>query len=70
MVPRNGGPGRGDSLTQSSVGLNVYVVHGVTKVPLGQVFRGIYPFLIMVILCMVILFIFPEISLFIPSVMQ
>ena len=58
------------ALLSPPVGLNVYVVHGVTKVPLGQVFRGIYPFLIMVILCMVILFIFPEISLFIPSVMQ
>lgn len=58
------------ALLTPPVGMNVYVVHGVTKVPLGEVFRGIYPFLIMVILCMVILFIFPEITLFIPGMMK
>ena len=52
------------------VGLNVYVVHGVTKVPLEEVFRGIMPFFIIMIVCIAILIIFPQISLFIPNMMK
>jgi C4-dicarboxylate transporter DctM subunit len=48
------------------VGVNVYVVQGVTKVPLEEIFRGVYPFVIAMLVCVVILVIFPQIVLFIP----
>ena len=52
------------------VGMNSYVVHGVTKVPLHTVFRGIIPFVIAMCIAVIILFIFPQIATFLPGVMK
>jgi C4-dicarboxylate transporter DctM subunit len=52
------------------VGINVYVIKGVApEVPLEAIFKGIFPFLIAIIVCVVILLIFPQIALFLPSFM-
>ena len=57
------------------VGINVYVVYGVAKnvleqeVPLEKIFKGIFPFLIAVIIGVVILIMFPKIILFLPNLM-
>ncbi|THB80230.1 MAG: TRAP transporter large permease [Desulfobacteraceae bacterium] len=57
------------------VGINVYVVYGVaknvldTEVPLEAIFKGIFPFLIAVIVGVIILMIFPKIILFLPNLM-
>lgn len=52
------------------VGLNVYVIHGVAKdVPLFTIFRGVVPFLLMMIICIVLVIVFPQIALFLPSFM-
>ena len=51
------------------VGLSTYVVAGVTKVPLEDVFRGILPFVVVMLLCLVVLYAFPQISTFLPGVM-
>jgi len=57
------------------VGINVYVVYGVAKnvleqeIPLEKIFKGIFPFLIAVILGVIILMIFPIIILFLPNLM-
>jgi C4-dicarboxylate transporter DctM subunit len=53
------------------VGVNVYVVSGVAKdVPLEVIFRGILPLLGALIVCNIILIIFPQIALFLPSLMK
>jgi TRAP-type C4-dicarboxylate transport system permease large subunit len=52
------------------VGMNAYVVQGVTKVPLEEVFRGVTPFFLMMLFCLVLLYIFPQIVLFLPNVMS
>jgi C4-dicarboxylate transporter DctM subunit len=53
------------------VGVNVYVVYGVAKdVPLENIFRGVFPMLLALLLCNLILLIFPEIALFLPSLMR
>ena len=52
------------------VGLNAFVVHGVTHVPLGKIFRGTLPFAIIMLIGLVILTIFPQISLFLPGIMD
>ncbi len=52
------------------VGVNVYVIKGVARdVPLETIFRGIFPFLLAIIICAIILIIFPQIALFLPSLM-
>lgn len=52
------------------VGINVYVIKGVARdVPLETIFRGIFPFLVALIVCTIILIMFPEIALFLPGFM-
>jgi C4-dicarboxylate transporter, DctM subunit len=52
-------------------GITVYVVKGVVgnAVPLEDIFRGIWWFLAMEILTLIILIMVPEISLFLPNIM-
>jgi len=52
------------------VAINVFVVKNITKIPFGVIYRGVLPFLIALILCAAILFIFPQIALFLPSVLM
>ncbi len=49
------------------VGMNVYVLHGITKVPMSTIFRGIGPFLIADVIELAFLIAIPEISTFLPS---
>ncbi len=51
------------ALITPPVGMNSYVVHGVTRVPLEEVFRGILPFFLMMLACLGLLYIFPQITL-------
>lgn len=52
------------------VGLNCYVVAGTVKdVPLSTIFRGALPFVFALIVTLVIICIFPQIALFLPSVL-
>jgi tripartite ATP-independent transporter DctM subunit len=53
------------------VGLNVYVVHSVAPdISIHEIFRGIVPFLIMEFFVLIILIVFPQIILFLPSLMH
>jgi tripartite ATP-independent transporter DctM subunit len=49
------------------VAINVFVVRNLTRVPFGVIYSGVYPFLIGMILCAALLFIFPQLMLFLPS---
>ena len=51
------------------VGLNVYALAGVTGIPLDTIFRGVLPFVVAMIICVIIIAVFPQIALFIPSKM-
>ncbi len=52
------------------VGINVFALAGVAKeVPLGTVFKGILPFLAADILRVILVFFFPALALFLPSLM-
>ena len=49
------------------VGMNVYIVKGIAgNVPLEKIFRGIFPFLGALIICIAILIAFPQIATFLP----
>lgn len=50
------------------VAICVFVVKNITKTPMGVVYAGVYPFLISLILCMVLMFLFPQLVLYLPSV--
>lgn len=53
------------------VGMNVFVIAGMaTDVPTYSIFRGIIPFLIMDIVLVVILTVWPQIVLVLPSIMK
>ena len=45
------------------VGLNLFVVAGVSNASLGDAVRGVLPFLAVMILVMIVIIMFPEISL-------
>jgi tripartite ATP-independent transporter DctM subunit len=49
------------------MGLNVFVVASVTRVPVGEVFRGVWPFVLVELVLLVILIAFPAISLWLPG---
>ncbi|WP_010141849.1 TRAP transporter large permease [Oceanicola sp. S124] len=52
------------------VGLNVFVVRNVAEtVPLSTVFKGVTPFLLAMVLCLLLIILFPEIALVIPNSM-
>ncbi|MBW1799385.1 MAG: TRAP transporter large permease subunit, partial [Deltaproteobacteria bacterium] len=52
------------------VGMNVFVLSGVTDVPLRVIFRGVLPFFVAMVFCVIIITIFPQIALFIPGLMK
>lgn len=50
------------------VGINVYVVSGIAKdVPLEVIFKGAFPFVLGLTAYLVIMLLFPQIALFLPS---
>jgi len=49
------------------VAINVFVVKNITKVPFGIIYRGVYPFLISLVVCAILLFLFPSLALYLPT---
>jgi len=52
------------------VAINVFVVKNITKIPFGVIYSGVVPFLISYVICAAILFLFPQLTLFLPSVLM
>jgi TRAP-type C4-dicarboxylate transport system permease large subunit len=52
------------------VGVNVFIMKGVTDIPLYSIFRGVIPFMIADVVVLAILILFPQISLFLPELMM
>jgi C4-dicarboxylate transporter, DctM subunit len=50
------------------VAICVFVVKNITKIPMGTIYKGVAPFLISLILVWGLLFIFPQLALWLPSV--
>ncbi|SLM27690.1 DctM3 [Desulfamplus magnetovallimortis] len=51
------------------LGLNIFVISGVARVPMEIVFKGAFPFLTAILLVVVLVTIFPEIVLFLPGLL-
>ena len=52
------------------VGLNLFVIKGVANVPMGTVFRGAVPFVVADFIHLTLLISFPQITLFLPSLLM
>jgi C4-dicarboxylate transporter DctM subunit len=58
------------ALISPPVGMNVYVVTGITKVPMGQVFKGSMPFFGVMFVGIIIMWIFPQIIMYLPGLIS
>ena len=57
-------------LISPPVGLNVFIVKSVApKVPLSDIFRGVAPFWVAMLVTLIILIFVPQLSLFLPNTM-
>ena len=54
------------ALITPPVGLNLYVIQSVARTTLGEVSRGVVPFLALMLITVALLYIFPDIALYIP----
>jgi tripartite ATP-independent transporter DctM subunit len=52
------------------VGLNGYIVAGISRVPITTVFRGVMPYIYAIIIFTVIMIAFPQAATFLPSLMK
>lgn len=56
-------------LVTPPIGINVFTLSGITGIPTEQIFSSIAPMVAMMIICVIILTIFPGIVLFLPNMM-
>lgn len=49
------------------MGLNIFVVSGVTKVPSRKIFKAVWPFVAIELVVLGLLIVFPQLSLWLPS---
>jgi C4-dicarboxylate transporter DctM subunit len=52
------------------VAICVFVVKNITGVPFGVIYRGVLPFLLSLIGCAAILFLFPDVATFLPNMLM
>jgi tripartite ATP-independent transporter DctM subunit len=52
------------------VAMNVFVVKNITKVPFNTIYQGVYPFLISMVVCAALLFLFPQLATFLPNLLM
>jgi tripartite ATP-independent transporter DctM subunit len=58
------------SLITPPVGINVFIISGISKdVPMYTIFRGILPFWFAMLVCIILIVIFPQIALYLPLTM-
>jgi TRAP-type C4-dicarboxylate transport system permease large subunit len=52
------------------VAVNVFVVRNITKESFGVIYAGVTPFLLSLIFVTLLLFLFPQIALFLPTFLK
>lgn len=59
------------SLITPPVGINVFIISGISKeVPMYTIFRGVLPFWVAMLACIVLLVVFPQLALYLPQTMN
>ena len=54
------------ALITPPVGLNLYVIQAVSRAKMGEVARGVWPFLLLMLLTVVLIYLVPDIALYLP----
>lgn len=54
-------------LATPPIGMNVFVLSTITHVPMEKMFKGTWPFILAIVACLVLLVLFPQIALYLPS---
>ena len=49
------------------VGMTVYTMAGIVKMPVHKIFKGVLPYLLVDVIILILMIIFPEIATFIPD---
>jgi C4-dicarboxylate transporter, DctM subunit len=52
------------------VAICVFIVKQITKIPMGIIYQGVYPFLISLVVGAILLFIFPQIATWLPATLM
>jgi C4-dicarboxylate transporter DctM subunit len=52
------------------VAICVFVVKNITKESMSLIYSGVYPFLISMIVCMIVLFVFPDLVTYLPGALM
>jgi TRAP-type C4-dicarboxylate transport system permease large subunit len=53
------------------VGFNLFVIHGISGGrPMGEIIRGSFPYMLMMLLTIVILYFFPQIAIWLPRALK
>ncbi|AFQ43554.1 TRAP transporter large permease [Desulfosporosinus meridiei] len=53
------------------VGMNVYIIKGIApEIPLETIFKGVWPFLFTIVICIILLMVFPGIVTFLPELIK
>lgn len=58
------------ALITPPVALNLFLMSGIFRMPVAEVIRGVFPFLIVLLIFLIILIVFPDLSIWLPSMMQ
>ena len=51
------------------VGLNLFILASITKAPLAEVIRGITPFAVLLLILLIVIMAFPQLSLWLPNLL-
>lgn len=58
------------ALISPPVGMNVFVVKSVSDASMSEIYRGIMPFWLAMLICLIIITAFPSLSLYLPGTMR
>jgi C4-dicarboxylate transporter DctM subunit len=59
------------ALITPPVGMNLYVINGLRKdIHMGDIIQGVWPFIVLMVIMIILVIVFPQISLWLPSIMH
>ena len=58
------------ALISPPVGMNVFVVKSVSDISMKEIYRGIIPFWVAMLVCLIVIVTFPQLSLYLPATMK
>jgi len=58
------------ALISPPVGLNLFVLSGVTGIAPERMYKAVWPIILILLLCLIVIMLFPQITLFLPNVLM